>query len=356
MKIFEILESRNTSQTIYPFEAYYANIGMLNNKQLKSYQYISKQILQGNKVDIEGNISYLFVFLFETTRELLQSKNYENVLTKISQLQKLYGEQHSSLNVYCDHSMADILLCAGNHKECLRIMQQAITGKTKAVHTANMLINLKYKFGGQIRAEELLSTTSKLTQYGKDNIGDILKVMNVLLAEAYQRDSIDIIGEIATDEIRKSSNKGELTLFAGNPYGYELNKNLAIKDLEWNYISFFNNDRFIHFTKELSRISENMLRESKGLPRVNEGWLNETKLYYAIKEHFPQFNVIHQYRSKWLGLQSLDIFIDKLDIGVEYQGAQHIKPVDFFGGEEAFEKTKQRDKKKKTFALSMGLG
>jgi len=33
-------------------------------------------------------------------------------------------------------------------------------------------------------------------------------------------------------------------------------------------------------------------------------------------------------------------------IGIEYQGLQHFQPVDFFGGKEAFEKTKKRDKKK----------
>jgi hypothetical protein len=90
-----------------------------------------------------------------------------------------------------------------------------------------------------------------------------------------------------------------------------------------------------------------MLRESRGLPKVNEGWINEAKLYYAIKEEFKQYKVIHQYRCDWLGLQSLDIFIEELNIGLEYQGIQHIKPVDYFGGEKAFKKTQQRKKKKK---------
>ena len=354
MKFFETLKSKITNQTIYPFEAYYAKIDMLDSKQLKSYQYISEQIIQGNKVDIEGNISYLFVFLFETTRELLYSQNYKIALEKISRLQELYGN-HSSLNGYCDQSMADILLCAGNHRESLQIMEQAITGKATAKFSANMLINLKHKFGGQIKAEELLSTASKLTQYGKENVDDILRIMNILLDEAYQRDSINIIEEIVTDEMRRPSKKGELILFVGNPYGYDLNKHLVTQDLKWDYISFFNNEKFIHFIKELSRISENMLRESKGLPKVNEGWLNETKLYYAIKETFSQYNVIHQYRCKWLGLQSLDIFIDKLNIGIEYQGAQHIMPMDFFGGEEAFKKTQQRDKKKKNLCDKNGV-
>ena len=40
---------------------------------------------------------------------------------------------------------------------------------------------------------------------------------------------------------------------------------------------------------------------------------------------------------------SYDIFISKLNIAIEYQGQQHFEPVDFFGGEMAFEELKKRD-------------
>lgn len=46
-------------------------------------------------------------------------------------------------------------------------------------------------------------------------------------------------------------------------------------------------------------------------------------------------------------MQSLDIFIEDLKIGLEYQGAQHLRPVEYFEGEEAFKKTQERDKRKK---------
>jgi len=328
---------------------------ILDAEQAKSYQYISEQIFRNNKVDVNGNVSYLFAFLFETTRELLSSNNHENVLAKISQLQALYCE-YSSLNYYCDHSTADILLCMGNYEESIRIRQKNITGKIIAVNAANMLINLKHKFEVKIQAEDLLSVSSKLTNYGKENIDDILAVMNVLLDEAYHSNQVDIIDEIVADEAKNPFRKREqLSLFWGNPFGYELNKRLVSDDLKKDYIFFPDNKKFIHLIKELSRVSENMLRETRGLPKVGEGWVNETKLYYAIKEIFPQYKIIHQYRCKWLGLQSLDIFVEELNIGIEYQGAQHLRPIDFFGGEEAFKKTQQRDRKKKSLCDKHGI-
>ena len=52
-------------------------------------------------------------------------------------------------------------------------------------------------------------------------------------------------------------------------------------------------------------------------------------------------------KPEWLGRQHVDIFFPNQNIGIEYQGAQHDKPIDFFGGEEAFKKNQIRDKRKK---------
>ena len=62
---------------------------------------------------------------------------------------------------------------------------------------------------------------------------------------------------------------------------------------------------------------------------------------------YPRENVlIYQYHSDWLGLQSLDIYIPSLSVGIEYQGEQHYRPISFFGGEKAFEEVVKRDARK----------
>ena len=107
--------------------------------------------------------------------------------------------------------------------------------------------------------------------------------------------------------------------------------------------------------KELYRNCENIVRKRYNIPKVGEGWISETELYYKIKEAFPACNVIHQYRCDWLDRQSIDIFIEDYNIGIEYQGMQHYKPVGRFGGEEGFEKTVARDKKKKYLCKKNGI-
>ena len=92
---------------------------------------------------------------------------------------------------------------------------------------------------------------------------------------------------------------------------------------------------------------EDEFRVSRGVPRKGEGWVSETDLYYKIKESLKPIEVIHHGRPKWLGRQHLDIWIPSIKIAVEYQGAQHYKPIDFFGGEEAFIEGQNRDERKK---------
>ncbi len=111
-----------------------------------------------------------------------------------------------------------------------------------------------------------------------------------------------------------------------------------------------------HKFLEKNRIEiENIIREEKSIPKIGEGWISETLLFYEIKEEFKDHNVIQHGSPKWLGQQHLDIFFPELNIAIEYQGAQHTKPVSFFGGQEAFIKNLERDSRKKKLCEENGV-
>ena len=93
---------------------------------------------------------------------------------------------------------------------------------------------------------------------------------------------------------------------------------------------------------------QNDFRISKGLPKIGEGWISETELFYKLKDYFKDEIVQNHGKPKWLGRQHVDIWFPKHKVGIEYQGLQHDKPIDFFGGEIAFLKNKERDKRKKS--------
>lgn len=116
-----------------------------------------------------------------------------------------------------------------------------------------------------------------------------------------------------------------------------------------------NEGSFIYYVENIIRETfsifidslQNKFRISKGVPKIGEGWISETELFYKIKEYFSSIEVKQHGRTKWLGKQHIDIWIPKYRIGIEYQGEQHQKPIDFFGGEEGFKNNIERDDRKK---------
>ena len=89
--------------------------------------------------------------------------------------------------------------------------------------------------------------------------------------------------------------------------------------------------------------AENEIRDILGIPRINEGWVSETELLNIVRRILPDNEVVHQATPKWLGRQRLDIFVPELQLAIEYQGLQHYQPVKYFGVEDGFNKTRERD-------------
>ena len=131
---------------------------------------------------------------------------------------------------------------------------------------------------------------------------------------------------------------GNVHVIKGTKY-YEIITR-TIEDWEFQY----SENPFLELIQEILREAENLLRENHGVPRIGEGWISETELFWLVQQTFPD---AQQHASpKWLKPQHLDIFIHSKKLAFEYQGRQHYEPIEFFGGQEAFESTIKRDKLK----------
>lgn len=108
---------------------------------------------------------------------------------------------------------------------------------------------------------------------------------------------------------------------------------------------------FIEEKKQFEDI-DLVAKERLGYGKAIGRWKREEELYSLIKKIYNKYNIIYQYRPTFLldeitkGQQSLDIYIEELKVGIEYQGKQHYEPVEIFGGEEGFKNTVKRDQKK----------
>lgn len=85
----------------------------------------------------------------------------------------------------------------------------------------------------------------------------------------------------------------------------------------------------------------------------------ETKIMEFLKEHniryIPQYKIEDEEVSDNRALLSYDFYLIDFNKYIEYQGEQHDHPVDIFGGEEAFKKQCERDRRKRKYAEDVGV-
>tara|TARA_B110001469_G_scaffold25398_1_gene26130 strand:- start:760 stop:2616 length:1857 start_codon:yes stop_codon:yes gene_type:complete len=167
--------------------------------------------------------------------------------------------------------------------------------------------------------------SSWFTSYGRDNIKSILPILKRIINKELTVDKFQYIDYKFIEKWIQKDNITDMDIEKRNTIVAQLKPIFSKIILE----------------------SENQFRSSRGMKKVGEGWVAETDLFYNLKEHFKDEKIIQHARPKWLGRQHLDIWFPEKNIGIEYQGLQHDMPIEFFGGEDAFKKTKERDAKKK---------
>lgn len=137
-----------------------------------------------------------------------------------------------------------------------------------------------------------------------------------------------------------------------------------------NYMEYFFLENNFREKDDVWRYADELLEQAnenkfKDVPRSIfikpvYKWTSEELCLKLTKKLYKQYNVIYQYkpfflRSSFGGQMSYDIFIQVLNVAIEYQGKQHFYPVDFFGGEKSFEKQRQRDIEKKELSMEYGI-
>lgn len=84
-------------------------------------------------------------------------------------------------------------------------------------------------------------------------------------------------------------------------------------------------------------------------------WVNESVLANVVQELFKEYTIYRNYRPSILEGLELDIYIQELKLGIEYQGIQHVKSIKHWGGEEDLKIRKEHDKRKAELCKMNGI-
>lgn len=318
-----------------------AELKSATSDQKEFYRIYKREFEKGYFIDLENNDNYSFILLFDLLEEYFLHKNIEKLKKQYDNLGLFYPitESYASsilideYNKIQDYWKAWDLIIRSNHP----IGVVEISNYSKLLKMRLLDGKLVSKLGG----------VSHLTRFGQENLEDIIP---------YVTKQIDIY--------EKEKGKSFFDLFFGN---YKENeayyKQFYFSDSEFNhYKSIDKQQAENNYKRKITHVvekailsqfrfilkkAEDLYRETIGMPKIGEGWISETELFYKIKNAFSTFEVTNHASPKWLGRQHLDIYFPEVNIGIEYQGAQHYEPVEFFGGQKAFEKNLERDKRKK---------
>jgi len=100
---------------------------------------------------------------------------------------------------------------------------------------------------------------------------------------------------------------------------------------------------------------EEHVRRHFGFPTRGNTGNHETILYLIVKSIYSDEEVVRHARPEFLAGLTLDIYIPRLNIALEYQGLQHFKPLRHLGGEKQFKELIKRDRRKKRLCEAAGV-
>jgi tetratricopeptide (TPR) repeat protein len=341
------LYNKTPEMGIAPFEGFYPSIEALNPEQLRSYIFIRDKIDSGHYIDIGNNITYLFLYIYEIFNLVLSKgiSQSDKIIQQLKLIESFYTDKFSVLSPGVALWIGDTYVLKGDYDHAINCYE-ALLSPLKQTINGTLLLNIKFHLGCPARAVDLMTVEKKLTKFGRDNIDLIVEYLESRLQQEAKSRGTDYLKYIG--EKYKGDSYDGLSLFSGLTNGYYLNQVFlqqpyAIK----KSIPFYNIHELLEFMKETTRAAENAVREDMNIPRVGEGWVSETELYYKLKSHFSDYEIVQHYTSSWLEKQHLDIFFPDHKIAVEYQGPQHFRPVKLFGGEEVLLENQKRDALKK---------
>ena len=320
--IYECLKHENFQIYYNEFVDYYR----LNNR----YDLVLS-LIQTGKIAID--FSVIHDLEYNLKKRILYGELLLSILNINSSLNGIVRDKLSQFSAYIDTVLSNIY----SNKYSF---YNALFDSEKSVHEINKEFTMKFvviEYG----------RSSKFYQTKRENsFSHIQKNKENRLFKKYDDTLRRFQTEISENWMEKSWNNGELWLrFDENPLSYNKGVNSFFYYVENTIVKVF---------KSLVFNSQDDFRISIGLPKIGQGWVSETNLFNAVNLFFESENVAQHASPKWLGRQHLDIYFPNLNIGIEYQGKQHNEPVSFFGGEDAFNKTVERDERKKQLCLENG--
>lgn len=316
------------------FQQYYPSFEMMSGKQKAFYRYLEQGIEVKQYPPVCGQISYLFVYAYNILTEW-KNRGYQYIHNRLLDLAEAYYLE-SKFASACRYWAYDCLLNQEMYEEYL-VLTEPQDYFTTNTNTSNTRCNIRYLLKQPADAIDILRMSGvRVTAFTKKHPAAFRDFLEAVFQDEEKMHGPWLERMLSAMNPAKPC---QLILFSGAPINQP--------QVTFPYYCFYGAYDFVTVIHDAVRAAENRLRDANNVPRIGEGWISETALYYAIRNAFPQTQVIQHGRPDWLGRQHFDIWIPRWKIALEYQGTQHFEPVDFFGGIDGLHAAQERDHRKR---------
>lgn len=355
------------------WNTYYPSLSEATTEQDKFYNYWLDHLEKGNLIDIKGNLSYIFAYLYSVIKRFIKDKDINRLLKCFEKVNMGYSE-YEKIRDYLVYWTSDAYQFLCDYDKAWEVRKEAWKfGKGKELDVSDFM-NFRSKCKDtSINGQDLmrmLGSDNSLTEFGKNYQEQVANLSTIFLNDFYKEHGKNLIeyfcrqfdfSNLTEDDFLrlKEFYPNEKDFFFWREmydrkeypyvYGHYLFGGVPLSTpyIECEAIPYIITVASTNEAKRILRESENTLREEKNLPKVGEGWISETELFYKLCEEFPNEKIVHHGRPTWLSPQHIDIYFPMRNIAIEYQGSQHQNPVEYFGGEKAFEEQQKLDRRKK---------
>ncbi|KXA99626.1 hypothetical protein AKJ40_02715 [candidate division MSBL1 archaeon SCGC-AAA259M10] len=208
------------------FETHFPSISDMSKEQESFYKHWLRRWKENDPIDVEGNISYLFVYVYDVLSWIRENR-FEDVISELEKIRKVYKHEekiYRSLGGW----IADTYIIKGEYKKALEVQKSASLKLTN-----DKYLSLKRNLGLSLDGEDALSICRKkdLTDYGRAHREKVEKALTKVLREYENKNQTKLIEDF-TNRHRNENLPGEFPLYNATP-GIIPFENQYIDDLNY---------------------------------------------------------------------------------------------------------------------------
>lgn len=249
------------------FQEYNPDTSMMGSQQRNFYTQWREAWENGTAIAVDGNVSYLFCYVYRLfhrcsgSREPMQvlggkisPSGVPHLIPELSKLFQAYRESEPKFVGSCQGWVSDCYLVTGDHGKALELFPRPELGARSSTCTDHLL-SLKLAVGERANGGDLLTLVGpQVTQWGREHLEAIRQHLDDIVRTYEHQTGVDLLREWS-----RTAHSYPCSVFRGTPFSSES---------RLKTYSFSGNEAARKLIRRLTREAENAVRADMGMPPV----------------------------------------------------------------------------------------